>query len=130
MVTYDEIVAELTAEWEVGVIALPKFANGHLSNTNKIPNIEFIKVNGATIKPKTSNNRAFLSKQRFFIYIVASDLEDLEKFRQQTSKIILSMGVVGGHMNIVIQQDPEVLQKRYNQRISYEEIQHKRYTEL
>jgi len=130
MTEYTDIVTELTAEWNAVIIALPSFINGHLSETNKYPNKVFIAVQGARLKPKSGANRTFLSTQRYYIYIVASNLSDLQDFRSEIARIMLSMTVAGGHMNLVAIQDPENLAKRYNQRLSFEEIQYKRYTEL
>jgi len=130
MVSYNEIVAELTSEWNIEVIALPSFAEGHIQRTSKYPNKLFIATESETFKPKTSNNRAYYAKQFFYVYPVALSLSDLEKYRSEIARIILAMTIVGGHIIIINLSDPEHVLKRYNQKITFQQIKHKKYTAI
>jgi len=130
MPTYAEIVAELTAEWNALVIALPSFVEGHIQQTSKYPNKLFIATESETFKPKTSNNRAYYAKQFFYVYPVALTLADLESFRSEICRILIPMTITGGHIILYNLSDPEHVLKRNNQKITFQQIKHKRYNQI
>lgn len=130
MVTYAEIEAEFTAKWNTGVISLPSMKNGHLIESSTKVNRLYIQVQGERLGARSAANKNYVGRQRFFIYIVATSLANLELFRREAARIMLAMSIAGGHVEIGNFQDPEVVKKRYNQRLSFIQVKFKVATHL